>query len=415
LDFLTQILGARAGDAGRVRDVIARIGEHEGDLPRVAALVLSDGRAERAVAWTGSIDPGTGAPRLAPDATSYEPGTNDLFLRRDVLDKQIVDVSERRVVRVSDVRLAVAPGGGIVVLGVDPTQKAVLRRLLPLGLGDALTRKFGLADAAFIAWSDVEPTTASETGVLRLRTTRDALKQLHPADIADILEQMTPLDRTAMLASLDVETAADVVTEADEEIAAQMIEQLPAHAAADILEEMEPDDAADVLGDVSGSKRRQLLDEMDDEEAEDVKELLAYDENTAGGLMTTEFVALPSDLTAEQAIQKLRELAPRAETIYYVFVTQPDERLVGVISLRDLIVAAPDQPLWNVMVEDVIRVGADASLEEVASALEHYDLLAVPVVDDDDHLQGIVTVDDTLEELLPASWRRKRFQRRRGR
>ena len=155
---------------------------------------------------------------------------------------------------------------------------------------------------------------------------------------------------------------------------------------------------------------------MDAEEAEEVKDLLHYGEDTAGGLMTPEFVALPVNVSAQEAIDLLRELAPKAETIYYLYVVDDNGRLAGVISLRDLIVSAPSTPVWNFMVEgqDVVRVGVDDSLQEVASQLEHYDLLAVPVVDRSDRLIGIVTVDDTLEELLPDHWRRRRGRRPAG-
>lgn len=414
-EFLTELLGAKVFGPdgtliGTVRDVVARADETRGPLPRVVGVAVA-GRPERLVAWDRLRETAAGL-QLAEEAP-FEPAAGDVYLRRDVLDKQIVDIQDMRVVRVSDVRLTTAPDGCLVVLGVDPGQKAVIRRLLPARWGDRVVRALKMGESPFIDWRDVEPTAHSEDGVLRLRTARESLQQLHPADIADILEQMHPKDRAAVLESLDDETVADVVTEAQEDVRREIMEQLPAETAADILEEMEPDDAADVLADLSGSKRRELLDEMEEEEAEDVKELLTYGESTAGGLMTTEYVALPLDLTAEEAIVQLRELAPRAETIYYVYVSDPEnQRLMGVISLRDLIVAAPQTPLWNFMVENVVRVGVDENLEGVASAIEHYDLLAVPVVDDNDRLLGIVTVDDTLEELLPPSWRRKRFRRK---
>lgn len=399
VEFLTQLLGERLGDHGEIRELVAAGGENEGTLPRVVAAVVAKGRIEKTVTW--------------PDgAAEYTPSEQDWHLKRDLLDKQIVDTADMRVVRVSDVRLAASPDGGLVVVGIDPGQVAVLRRVLPEGWGDRVAKVFNIKDSPFIPWSEVEPTAHSDNGVLRLRTTRDSLRKLHPADIADILEQMNPADQAELLESLPVETAADVITEMHEDEAADLIQQIDAEIAADIVEEMEPDDAADLLQDVSGAKRKEILDEMEEEDAQDVRELLTYDESSAGGLMTTEFVALPSELTAAQAIEKLREMAPEAETIYYIYVTEPDETLVGVISLRDLIVAAPDQPLWNVMRENVIKVGVDADLEEVARALEHYDLMAVPVVDTSERLMGIVTVDDTLEELLPNSWRRKRFKRR---
>lgn len=425
IHYLTQLLGQRVHDAagslvGTITDVIAVPGQ---PLPRLFAVCLRRGADERLIAWERiQGGPGRFVLTAAADGDLVDSLPDDaLWLRRDVLDKQIVDTHDFRVVRVNDVRLAPC-GGYLCVLGVDPGESAVLRRLLPGNWGEHIVRLLHLPPAGkIIAWNDVEPTTHSENGVLRLRTARDKLAELHPADIADIIEQMNPSDRAAVLEGLDVETAADVVTEAEDAVQVEIMQHLDAEVAADILEEMEPDDAADVVGDLPGSRRKELLDEMETEEADEVRELLTYDEDTAGGLMTTEYVALPLDLTAEEAIVRLREMAPEAETIYYIYVVEPfegekpGERLVGVISLRDLIVAAPHAPLWNFMVENVIRVGLDARIEEVASALERYDLLAVPVVDEEDRLQGIVTVDDALEELLTDSWRRKRFRTRHSR
>lgn len=391
--------------------MVARWPESEESPPAVVAWIVTEQREPR-ILQAGTIREG----RLICDSqTLAESTARDLFLRRDVIDRQIVDKHDLRVVRVADVQLAVLPDGKHVVVGVDPGYRALVRRLLPVALADRC-RAWLAKGSGCIPWSDVEPTAVSEDGVIRLRTSLHGFRRLHPADIAEILEQLHPTERNALLESLPVETAADAVTEADEEVQREIMEQLDPGKAADILEEMEPDDAADIVQDLSGSKRKELLEEMDAEEAEEVKDLLHYGEDTAGGLMTPEFIALPVHVTAQEAIDLLRELAPKAETIYYLYVVDEDERLTGVISLRDLIVAAPSTPVWNFMVEgdSVVRVGVDDSLQEVASQLEHYDLLAVPVVDRSDRLIGIVTVDDTLEELLPEHWRRRRGRRSSG-
>ncbi|MFM7321860.1 MAG: magnesium transporter [Armatimonadota bacterium] len=415
--YLTQWLDLRVVDTrgtsvGRLLDLVAHWSDTEETPPRIVAAVVGDGRERRTVP-VGQVSLHRDRVTLDADSTDWDATPTDLHLRRDVLDQQIVDKHDLRVVRVSDVRLAAVAGDALVVVGVDPGYAAVLRSLAPHGWGDRIARVFRLKDTGCIAWSDVEPTTLSDNGAIRLRTSLHGFRRLHPADIAEILEQLNPSDRNALLESLPVETAADAVTEADEEVQREIMEQLDPWMAADILEEMEPDDAADIVQDLSGSKRKELLDEMEAEEAEEVKELLHYDENTAGGLMTPEFYALPVHVTAQQAIDMLRETAPEAETVYYLYVVDDDGRLAGVISLRDLIVAQPSTPVWNFMVEgeSVVRVMVDDALEDVAAQLEHYDLLAVPVVDREDRLIGIVTVDDTLEELLPDSWRRRRGRR----
>ncbi len=158
---------------------------------------------------------------------------------------------------------------------------------------------------------------------------------------------------------------------------------------------------------MSKEKADDLLRLMDREEADDVRELLDYPEDSAGGLMTTEYVAIPMNLTADQTIQRLRELAPEAEMVYYIYVTDEEEHLVGVISLRDLIVSPPEQYVENFMIRDVVRSHPEADKEEVATIMAKYNLLALPIVDESDRLLGFVTVDDALESIMPGSWKRK--------
>jgi len=172
--------------------------------------------------------------------------------------------------------------------------------------------------------------------------------------------------------------------------------------------------ADEPTGDLDAKSAEEILALMERDEAEELGELLAYPEDTAGGMMTTEFVALPAALTCAEAIDRLRAMEPDAETIYYVYVTDEDERLVGVLSLRDLIVAQPGTPVAEVMLAEPVTVGALADEDEVAEVVAHYNLLAVPVVDPGGHLVGIVTVDDAMDAILPDAWR-KRLPRLAGR
>ena len=218
---------------------------------------------------------------------------------------------------------------------------------------------------------------------------------------------MEPSDRKQVLETLDVETAADVLAEADDDVQLMSLRHLDQERAADILEEMPADEAADVLGDMDAAHRDDLLGRMDADEREDVEELLPYHDQTAGGLMTNEFVAIKPDFTAQTAIDTLRALEPEAETIYYLYVVDDDEHLVGVLSLRDLIIAKPERLVSEFMITKVRTVKVDADVEEVAKKFEKYGLLAIPVVDESDVLQGIITIDDTLEQLLPDDWRKR--------
>ena len=257
-----------------------------------------------------------------------------------------------------------------------------------------------------IDWHDVE---AFERGLgrIKLKVSAERLKNMHPADIARIVNELDPDQRADVIETLDVETAAEVLSETDPEVQVSIVENLEDELAADIMEEMEPDEAADVLGDVSAQRREDILEEMEPDEAKDVKELLAYGDETAGGLMTTEYVAISKDLTAAETIERIREIEPDAETIYYVYVVDDREHLVGVISLRDLIVAKPTDRVEEFMISNVIHVHVRADLEETAQALSDYNLLAIPVVNDDNQLQGIITVDDALREVIPEDWRKR--------
>ncbi|MGH7640785.1 MAG: magnesium transporter MgtE N-terminal domain-containing protein [Candidatus Dormibacteria bacterium] len=410
--FLSELLRATVVDVrqhtlGTVRDLVAR----EGDpYPRIAGLVVGHRGHDQLVLPWGSVRQYTerevSLRQQESELAPYEPSADELYLSRDVLDKQLIDTDGRRVVRVNDLQLANV-GGKLLLIGVDIGGRGLLRRLGVEELGKRLARLVHRDWAQkFIAWDTVE-TMRGDGQNMRLRMSYKKLARLHPADIADIVEQMSNADRQAVFASLDDETAADTLEETDESVQAQILDRLTVERAADILEAMAPDEAADLLADLNPERRDLLIAEMDPDEADDVQELLAYKEDTAGGLMTPDYVAIPQRLSAAQAIERIRELEPEAESIYYIFVTDSQERLRGVLSLRDLIVASPQTPVAKFMIRKVFSVGLDASRDEVASLLAKYNLLAVPVVDEQDRIQGIVTVDDVLAEVLPHPLRRR--------
>lgn len=407
MQFLTQALGRKVIDSigapvGKVRDVIVSPADA---LPLVTALVVSNGQ-EIIIPWRQvheEVD-GFSLPVRKDRISKYRPKSDDIWLKKSVLDRQIVDVHDYKVVRVNDVRFIETPGQ-VRLLGVDASTRGLLRELGVEWVASALGSLFKKPlPEKIIAWNDVE-TLEQTAGPIKLKIPLQKLSRLHPADIADIIEQMNPMQRTDVIESLDIQTAADVLPEASPEIQAEIIEDLDPEHASDILEEMDPDEAADILGDISEERSEEILKEMEPEEAEDVRELLTYEDETAGGLMTTDFVAIPSDLTVEGTIQYLRDLAPDAETIYYIYVVTHDESLVGVISLRDLIISQPDTPIKSFMVTRVIHVHPEAGLREVAELFQKYNLLALPVVDFDNELKGIITVDDMLEHIPAQAWR----------
>jgi Mg2+ transporter MgtE len=236
---------------------------------------------------------------------------------------------------------------------------------------------------------------------LRLTLEHPSLNELHPADLADIIEDMDSISRNKLLAGLDRHTAIEALTETDIDTQVEIITDMDSARASEMLAEMPPDEAADILGELSEEKSSELLGLMDKEEAEDVRELMEYPEGTAGALMTTEFIAFPADMTAEAALNRLRELAPSAETIYYLYIVDHDEILKGVVSLRDLIVAQPHTELGVIMRSRVVTVQGNDDLRKVQEAVTKYDMLALPVVDEQGMLLGIITVDDVMETVIP--------------
>jgi len=409
--FLSQVVGRPVRDTrgepmGKVADLIVAVGER---YPPVTGLVVATDRRKIFLHWSAVAELDVGGARLNTstlDIAKFAQRPHEIRLKADLLDKQIVDIDGRRVVRVNDISLDDVEGS-LRLVAVDVGAAGLLRRLGVEGPFGTLARNLGLpVRERYIDWEDVDPVESSIASV-KLRVPHARLAELHPADLASIIDQLVPKDRAGVLASLGDEAVADAMEEMEPDTQVEVLEDLEPERAADILEEMSPDDAADLVADLSDAARGEILALMEEDEADEVQGLLGYPEESAGGIMTTEFIAVPATLTAAQTIDRLRELEPDAETIYYVYVTDADGRLVGVLSLRDLIVAKPDALISEVMYEEPVAVGLLADQDEVAQAVARYNLLAVPVVDDDGRLAGIVTVDDAIDTVLPTAWKRR--------
>jgi CBS domain-containing protein/sporulation protein YlmC with PRC-barrel domain len=409
--FLSQCIGLPVRDPsgepmGVIADLIVAIGNR---YPPVTGLVArTDGRLIF-LPWRNvdRLDDGGATLRVPTiDIGKFRQRQDEILLKQDLLDKQIVDIEGRKVIRVNDVRLDEV-GRGLRVVAVDVGAAGLMRRLGVEGAARGVARGIGRTlPERYIDWEDVDPLEGTIASV-RLRVPHAKLAELHPADLASIIEELTPRDRLGVLRVLNDEAFADVVEEMEPDTQVEVLEDLEPARAADILEEMSPDDAADLVADLSDRSRDEILALMEADEAAEVRDLLAFPEDSAGGLMTTELVAMPEGMTAARAIERLRELEPDAETIYYVYVVDGDDRLVGVLSLRDLIVAQPDTPIAEVMIKEPVAVGVLEPAESVAETIAHYNLLAIPVVDDEGRLAGIVTVDDAIDTVAPSAWRRR--------
>ncbi|MDQ6795911.1 MAG: CBS domain-containing protein [Chloroflexota bacterium] len=409
--YLSQAIGRPVLDGngeqiGKVADLIVAVGDR---YPPVTGIVALTDKREIFIPW-GSIErvAGDGARlrSLTLDFQRFRQRPNEIRLKADLMDKQIVDIDGRKVVRVNDLRLDEIEGR-LHLVAVDVGATGLVRRLGIEGPFAVVARNLGRpVPERYIDWEDVDPVETSIASI-KLRVPHGGLAELHPADLASIIDQLAPRDRAGVLASLGDEAVADAIEEMEPDTQVEVLEDLEPARAADILEEMSPDDAADLVADLSDEARAEILALMEREEAAEVQELLGYPEESAGGIMTTEFVTVPATLSAARTIDRLRELEPDAETIYYVYVTDDDGRLVGVLSLRDLIVAPPDTPISAVMIPEPVAVGVLSDQDEVAQVVARYNLLAVPVVDADGRLAGIVTVDDAMDSILPTAWKKR--------
>jgi magnesium transporter len=400
-----QVVDARGEAIGRLKDLAVLPREQ---FPPVQWAILATGQGERIVPWhelaieLERLRLRRGLEGIPPETLPPEA----LRLGDDVLDKQIVDMHGSKVVRVNDLQLE-ETGGQLRLVGADVGLRGLARRVGAEGVAERVASLFGQRiPRGVIPWNLVEPLETPEADV-RLTVPHEKLAFLHPADIADIVEEMTADERRAVFEQLDVETAAEALAEVEPEMQAAIVSDLHEERAADILDEMAPDEAADLLQDLPEERREELVDLMEQEEAQDVEQILAHPEDSAGGIMTTDVISLPRDITAQAAIDRLREQKPDPELAYYLYVTDPDGRLEGIVSLRDLVVADPDTTLVQVMDPHVLSVDATSPKEDVAALMAKYDLLALPVIDARHRLLGAITVDDVVELMLPRGWKKR--------
>jgi magnesium transporter len=405
--YFSELLGREVVDhksnlIGKLQDVLIVSSERE-PFPRVAALAVStrDPAEPHLLPWGGNEDLAGNKIKLQkPSLNAYVAGGHEIWLARDLLDKQVIDTNDHRIVRVNDLELGKL-GTDYSLINVDIGGRGLLRRLGIEDFADGIARVLRRRlPAQQIAWRDL---SFLPGGSLRVNVARQQLKDLHPADIAEILEDAGPRMAAELIRNFDDEKAADTLEELEPEFQAEVLETFSAERAADIVEEMQPDEAADLLNEMDQERREDILNRMEKDEKAEVEELLAHAEDTAGGLMTTRFVAIPPGINAAAALQRLRETASarEAETIYYVYVIDADERLKGVFSLSDLVLAAPETLVDDIMHKHPATVELTTRQEDVLEIISRYDLLAVPVVDAEFRLQGIVTADDALEMILP--------------
>jgi magnesium transporter len=334
----------------------------------------------------------------------YAPDEGLIRINHDVLDQQIIDVDNRKVVRVNDVDFDIEPVDGhseLRIVAVNVGLAAAVRRLLQGTMSKHRIRLVtsGLPNRT-ILWEFVNLIESDPARRVKLRISYDRLAELHPADIADILEGLSYNEQKAVLEGLDDETAAHALSEIPTRMQADLLESISTEKAADIVEEMPPDEAADVLNELSPETSAEVLADMEKDEAEEVRELLAFEENTAGSMMTTEYVFVHESATVEGAIEALRHFEGHVESIQQIYLIDNKAVLKGAVPISRMVLAAANSPLADLSMQDLISVQAQQSVKSVVDLFHKYNLMALSVVDEENHLLGMVTADDVLEQVI---------------
>jgi len=394
-------------EIGKLKDITVGQGD---PFPAILSLVAVSGKQTFLIPWeqVNLFNKRViSANVLKKDLQPADSAPSDILIVRDLLDKQIVDINGAKLVRVNDLRLGDV-NGKMCLVAVDIGFRGILRRLGVEARGERFLAMFRYRlPNTLIGWHYLQP-VEPKLSKLTLTISRQKASKLHPADLAEIISEVSQKERTAIFGTLDVETAAEALHELEPSVQADIIDDMSKEKASDILEQMPPDEVADVLGDLPENKAKELIGLMEKEDAQEVQELLEHEEDTAGGLMTTEYLAFPPDLSVEDAIRELRLEAPDVETVYYLYILDDDERLMGVISLKDLILARPETLIQDIMKSPVKTLSLETSQKDVAEFISKYNLLAAPVVDENMVLRGIVTVDDVVDFLLPTASRKRR-------
>jgi magnesium transporter len=403
---LTELLGVPVIEVsgafcGRVREVVLSPAE---DRAKVSSLIVRTKHGDRLLPFSavGNINGGVRASTPASEWSAVQ-ADGFFLLSRDLLDQQIIDVHGRKVVRVNDVELHPEDVSGHPILkvgSVDVGARGAIRRLLkgvvPMGALRPVLQKI---PPRLIPWEFVDLIETDPARRVKLKISHERLAKLHPADIADIVEELAPDEREAVFETLDEEVAAGALEEVRPKVQKSIVESLDSERAAEIVEEMNPDAAADLLADLPAERTTQILEEMAPEERDEVAELLEFGGGTAAGRMNTEYIALDSNATVNDAIEALRNFEGGVETVSTIYVVDNKGKLAAAVPLAKLVLAKSDDKLISLSQEPLISCHAGAREKEVAERFDKYNLLTLPVVDDNGTLTGVITSDDVISLL----------------
>jgi CBS domain-containing protein/sporulation protein YlmC with PRC-barrel domain len=327
-----------------------------------------------------------------------------------LVDKQIIDVDGIKVVRVNDVLLGKIEESFCIV-AVCVGAKSFLRSLAGEKLGELVGSRIS---EHIIPWEFVEPLDP-EIQKLHVRLKRSKIADLHPADIADLMEDLTYKERELIFNALDKEKAAKTIIESEPEVQKSFLRTMKLNSILEILENIPPNHAADILSVIPEHMRQDILRHMSRDVARPIREILGYPDMSVGSIMHTEFVAVPSDYTAQKAIELLRRVKPASDRMYRIYVVDREQKLVGFLPLSSLVTAPAKERIENLMKTKIVKLTTKTSKQDAASALSKYNLFVVPVVDENNFLKGVVKADDVISEVMPKSWKKRRFVARRTR
>lgn len=401
------VLDPKGEELGRLKDVSVVMGI---SLPMVDSLIIERRKDLFRIPWSAMNIFNKrimAATVYAPSLTGYSYADEDLLAVRDILDKQIVDANGLKVVRVNDIKLEGYNADALLV-AVDVGLRGLMRRLGVERKGEGFLRLFRThLPYNLISWNYIQP-LHPKLSTIGLTVPRQMVSELHPADLAELISQVSHDEGAQFIKNLDVETAAEAISELEPDTQIAVLREMEAGHAADIIVEMPPDAAADVLGSLPAEKAQEILEHIEEEDAEDIQELLGHEADTAGGLMTNEFIAYPETLTVREVVDRFKHDAPEMETVYYIYALDEGGKLSGVVSLRELLLAGLDKRLGEIVERKLKTVGPEMDGMQVAGIISKYNLVALPVVDAEGALAGVVTVDDVMDRILPPRARRRR-------
>ncbi|MGB9068016.1 MAG: CBS domain-containing protein [Candidatus Acidiferrales bacterium] len=406
---VTEIIGADTFDVagnfvGRVREMFIVPDEQPN---RISRLLIGRGKYRALVARFDQIDSvAPGRVKLTTDESAlelYNPSDSWLAVQKDLLDQQIIDTNGRKVVRVNDVELSDSRVNGNTELRltqVDVGLPGAVRRLLqgvvpPMGIRRIQQKLPRRA----ILWEFVNLIEPDPLRRVKLRLSSAKLSQLHPADLADIMEELSPAERQSIVDSLDEETAAETLAELDKRLQTQVVEQLDPEKAADILAEMNPDEAADLIQSLDSAKSKEVLEEMEHTDAAEVKQLMKFDESTAGGMMNTEIVVVGEDATRGEVVDYIRFHEIALDQLDNVVLINKDAGLAGTVPVARLILADGEQRMAELAFQPLVSIKPDASDKEVFEIFDKYNLRSLAVVNEESQPIGAITVDDVVSRM----------------